>query len=46
MRPSVSTENAAEFECLACGTRYEDPESHQCPNCGGELQSLGLSRDL
>jgi len=35
-----------EYECLRCGERFVDPETLVCGKCGGELQSLGKSRDL
>jgi len=46
MRPSVEADDAEEYECMHCGARVVDPDRLVCEECGGELRSLGKSRDL
>ncbi|WP_139210989.1 rubrerythrin-like domain-containing protein [Natrinema salaciae] len=33
------------YECMVCGARAKAPRSMGCPNCGGEMQNLGNSRE-
>jgi hypothetical protein len=46
MRPSIDVKTCELYECPRCGTRYDEPESRYCKDCGGTLRCLDNSRDL
>jgi len=46
MRPNVESNELKLYECFDCGARTRSTDGRECPECGGELKNLGLSRDL
>jgi len=33
------------YACLACGTGIDNPDSSECPNCGGFLRNTTVAHD-
>ena len=33
------------YACLACGTGVDNPDSSECPNCGGLLRNTTVDHD-
>jgi hypothetical protein len=46
MRPTVDVPAANQYECIECGSRTAPRADRVCPECGGSLRDLSLSRDL
>lgn len=46
MHTSTVTVTRELHECFDCAERVRDPETRDCPSCGGELRNLSRARDL